>query len=154
MSLWKNGEFEGADEPRFQFNIAPMNSHLTTLRIRYGETDQMGRVYHGQFSNFMEVARVEMLRSLGWVYRDMEKEGLLLPVLDLSLHFLGPVFYDEELSINTRVSKCPTARIDFIYEGDVDGRKVFTGETTLVFVNAYSGKPMRAPSDLCKALGY
>jgi acyl-CoA thioester hydrolase len=114
----------------------------------------MGRAYHGQFATFMEVSRVEMLRSAGWVYREMEKEGILLPVLDLSLKFIGPVFYDENLTITTKVVAPPTARIQFVYEGAVDGRRVFEGETTLAFVSAASGKPMRAPQALCEALGY
>lgn len=129
--------------------------HITEIRVRYAETDRMQRVYHGAFVTYLEVARVEFLRSLGWNYREMEEAGTLLPVAEVNLAFKKPVGYDELLRIETRVVERPTARIQFAYTvfNEV-GEVAVEGHTTLVFVDGASGRPMRAPADLVRALGH
>jgi acyl-CoA thioester hydrolase len=115
----------------------------------------MQRVYHGAFVAYLEVARVEALRSVGFPYKKMEDSGTLLPVKSMEMEFIKPVEYDEELKIVTRVMECPTARIKFGYEVfNAAGDLVLRASTDLVFVEATSGKPRRAPEAMKSALGF
>lgn len=129
--------------------------HITEIRVRYAETDRMKRVYHGAFVTYLEVARVECLRSVGWPYRQMEENGILLPVTSAKLNFHLPVEYDELLRIETQVTSPPTARILFDYRIiNEAGQVAVTAETELVFIEASSGRPCKAPKELIAALGY
>ena len=129
--------------------------HITKIRVRYAETDRMQRVYHGACVTYLEVARVEFLRSLGFNYKAMEENGVMLPVTEVDLSYKRPVAYDELISVETSVDEQPTARIRFTYRIlNERGEVVVEAGTTLVFVDAASGRPMRAPAELVKALGY
>ena len=129
--------------------------HITEIRVRYAETDRMKRVYHGAFVTYLEVARVEFLRSVGWPYRQMEENGILLPVTSAALQFHLPVEYDELLRIETRLTSKPTAKIQFEYRIiNEAGAVAVTAETELVFLKGDSGRPCRAPEALVAALGY
>ncbi len=75
------------------------------LRVRYGETDQMGYVYYGNYAQFFEVGRVEWLRNLGFSYKKIEESGLMLPVLKLNVNFLKPAVYDDLLTVVTILKK-------------------------------------------------
>jgi acyl-CoA thioester hydrolase len=98
------------------------------IRVRYGETDQMGVVYHGNYSNYFEVGRLEWLRSLNISYKKMESEGVLLPVVSL-------------------------ASIDFSYKLMNQQREILaTASTTLAFINKIKNKPMRCPQYIIDAL--
>jgi acyl-CoA thioester hydrolase len=92
-----------------------MYSHSTTIRVRYSETDQMAYVYYGNYAQYYEVGRVEMLRSLGMSYSSMEKSGVMLPVLELTSKFIKPALYDQEITIKTTVEELPGTRIHFSY---------------------------------------
>lgn len=123
------------------------------IRIRYGETDQMGYAYYGNYAQYFEVARVEALRNLGVSYKALEESGVGLPVLDYSIKYLKPAFYDDELTIVTTINKIPSARIHFSYEiFNEKGEKINFGETTLVFIDLKTGKPTRASQSLVAAL--
>jgi acyl-CoA thioester hydrolase len=116
------------------------------IRARYGETDQMGYVYYGNYASYYEVARVESLRQLGLSYRELEKMGVMMPVLENHSKFLGPAVYDEQLKIITTIRTKPGVRIKFEYEIYNENEKlIHQGETLLVFVNRESGKPCRPP---------
>ena len=93
-----------------------MFEHSTKIRVRYGETDQMGYMYYGNYAEFFEVGRVEMLRSLGLTYRWMEEVGIMMPVLELKCRYLKPALYDEEISIKVTMEKMPSIKIHFKYE--------------------------------------
>ena len=86
------------------------------IRVRYAETDQMGFVYYGNYATYFEVARVEMLRSLGFTYKKLEGEGVILPVLEFTIKYIRPAYYDDLLSIKTTIRELPSARIRFFYE--------------------------------------
>ena len=73
--------------------------HSTKIRVRYAETDQMGYMYYGNYAQFYEVGRVEMLRSLGMTYKSMEESGIIMPVLELKCKYLKPALYDEEITV-------------------------------------------------------
>ena len=105
------------------------------IRARYGETDQMGYVYYGNYASYYEVARVESLRQLGLSYRELEKMGVMMPVLENHSKFLAPAVYDEQLKIVTTLRSKPSVRIKFEYEiFNEHGKLIHTGETLLAFV--------------------
>jgi acyl-CoA thioester hydrolase len=130
-----------------------MYTSITKLRVRYSETDMMGYVYYGNYATYFEVARVEAIRQLGFSYRKMEDDGYALPVLDFSIKYFKPAFYDDELTIETTISKLPQARIHFSYKTfNVDGVLLNEAQTSLVFLNKNTMKPCSAPKDFIKEM--
>ena len=125
----------------------------TTLRVRYAETDQMGFVYYGQYASYLEVGRVEALRSLGIRYSSLEESGILMPVTDLHIRYKKPARYDELLLIETRIETLPQSRIVFHYSIYNESMELLnTAETELVFIRSSDNKPMRVPSIIIEAL--
>ena len=119
-----------------------MFEHATKIRVRYGETDQMGYMYYGNYAEFYEVGRVEMLRSLGLTYSGMEESGIMMPVLELKCKYLKPALYDEEITINVIMDKMPGVKIHFRYELFNEKNELINlGETLLVFVNMANNRP-------------
>jgi acyl-CoA thioester hydrolase len=118
----------------------------TKVRVRYGETDQMGYVYYGNYAMYYEVGRVESLRQLGLTYKELEDGGVMMPVLENKSTFFSPAFYDDELRIVTTIKEKPSVRISFSYEIFNDSNQlIHQGETLLAFVNKSTGKPCRPP---------
>jgi acyl-CoA thioester hydrolase len=123
-----------------------MKNFETKIRIRYGETDQMGVVYHGNYSNFLEIGRIEWLRSLGVSYKQMELDGIMLPVISLSLRYKKSACYDDEICVKTILKKTPTATIEFDYEITNEAGEIITlGNTILAFINMKTNRPTRCP---------
>jgi len=119
-----------------------MFEHATKIRVRYGETDQMGYMYYGNYAEFYEVGRVEMLRSLEMTYSAMEESGIMMPVLELHCKYLKPALYDEEISVKVIMDKLPGVKIHFRYElYNHNDELINTGETLLVFVNMKTNRP-------------
>jgi len=119
----------------------------TTLRVRYGETDQMGFVYYGVYAQYYEVGRVEAMRSLGFSYREMEESGILMPVINLTVNYKKPAKYDDEVRIVTSVTEMPGVRITFHYECFNQHNELLnTGSVTLVFIDKEKNKPMQPPA--------
>lgn len=125
----------------------------TSMRVRYAETDRMGYCYYGNFAAFFEVARVEALRELGVTYRDMEDQGVVLPVLEYQIKYFKPAFYDELLRIETKIEAVKGARIFFSYTtfNEMD-EELNKATTTLVFVDKGTKRPMNPPSYLVEVL--
>lgn len=120
--------------------------HTTKIRVRYGETDQMGIVYHGNYAQYLEMGRIELLRKLGISYKQMEKEGVILPVLSLNINFKKSAFYDDVLKVKTQISKMPSVRIEFDYEITNQKEEIITtAKVELVFLNAKSRRPIKCP---------
>jgi acyl-CoA thioester hydrolase len=118
----------------------------TTLRVRYGETDQMGFVYYGVYAQYYEVGRVEAMRSLGFSYREMEESGVLMPVINLTVNYKKPALYDDEVRIVTSVREMPGVRITFHYECFNQKNELLNnGSVTLVFIDKVKNKPMQPP---------
>jgi acyl-CoA thioester hydrolase len=119
-----------------------MFQHKTKLRVRYGETDQMGYMYYGNYAEFFEVGRVEMLRSLGLTYAGMEASGIMMPVLELNCKYLKPARYDEEITIVVTMAKMPGVKIHFKYELYNEKEElIHIGETLLAFINMKTNRP-------------
>ena len=123
-----------------------MFEHRTTLRTRYSEVDRMGYVYYGNYATYFEVGRVEAMRELGISYAELEASGIMMPVVRYEIHYWKPAFYDEELTIITRVREIPRSRITFEYETyNAKGELLNKAMTELVFVDSGTMKPQRAP---------
>ncbi len=124
-----------------------MFTHETKIRVRYGETDQMGFMYYGNYAAYYEVGRVELLRSTGLSYKQLEEDGFLLPVSELSIKYLQPARYDEEITVKTIVTNMPGIRINFDFElYNVRKELINTAKVQLIFMSDKYNKPCRPPS--------
>ena len=132
-----------------------MLSFENKIRVRYAETDRMGYVYYGNYATYFEVCRVEMLRSLGIDYKQMEDEGVFLPVLEFTIKYLKPAYYDDELLIKTTVKELPVTRIYFDHETFNQQNVLLNiAKVTLVFVSKETGKPLAAPKYVLKKMKF
>ena len=123
-----------------------MYSFETKLRVRYGETDQMGYAYYGVYAQYYEVGRVELLRSLGISYKEIEEMGFALPVVNFTIQYKSPALYDDEITIRTMIKEKPAVKMVFYYDTFNDlGDLLNTGEVVLVFVSKQTRKPCSAP---------
>ncbi len=125
-----------------------MYIHKTQIRTRYAETDQMGFIYYGNYAQYFEIGRVEALRNIGMSYRELEGNGIMLPVIDFQVNFYKPAFYDEILTIVTKISELPLVRIKFEYETINEREELINkASTTLVFIDRVKNKPCKVPDD-------
>ena len=126
-----------------------MIKNQTNIRVRYGETDQMGYVYYGNYAQFFEVGRVEWLRALGVSYKSLEESGIMLPVIQLNINYMKPAKYDDLLTITTIMTKKPLVKIEFDFEVHNENNDLLTtGFTSLVFMDMKKNKPIKAPEYL------
>ena len=123
------------------------------LRVRYSDTDQMGYVYYGRYASYYEVARVELFRSLGFSYKNLEEEGIGMPVIDMDTKYLLPIKYDEKIIIKTRIEELPSSKIIFYYDiFNKENNLANSAKTTLTFINLSSKKPVRIPKELLELI--
>ena len=116
------------------------------FRIRYGETDQMGVVYHGNYAQYFEMGRTEWLRQLGITYKSMEESGIMLPVISLSVNYKKSACYDDLVKVKTKLKKAPTVKIEFDYELLNEADEILaTGNTVLAFIDMSRNRPTRCP---------
>ena len=118
----------------------------TKIRVRYSETDKMGYVYHSNYLIYYEVGRTELIRGYGLTYDELEKSGIMLPVVSVQCNFKKPAYYDDLLTIKTIIKEKPTFRINFEYEvTNPKGELINTGTSTLVFINTKTRRPCKPP---------
>ncbi|MEM9895797.1 MAG: thioesterase family protein [Bacteroidota bacterium] len=130
-----------------------MYSHETTIRVRYADTDKMGFCYYGNYPKYYEIARVEGFRSLGFPYKEMEENGVGMPVLDLKITYHKPAKYDDLLTVKMVIAEMPRARIKFDYEIVNEGGSLLNeGVTTLAFMDLETGRPVKMPERLKKCI--
>ena len=130
-----------------------MKNFSVDIRVRYGETDQMGVVYHGNYATYFEVARTEWLRNLGITYKGMEESGIMLPVISLSFNFIKPAKYDDILTVTVTLKKRPLVKIDFDYEIiNQNKEKISTGNSILAFIDKETNKPVKCPEYILEKL--
>lgn len=124
--------------------------HDTNIRVRYAETDQMGVVYHGNFFQYFEVARVESIRNLGFSYADMEKMGVIMPVAEVHSRFLRPAKYDDLLTVKTILKELPIAhKAEFFHEVYNEKDELLaTAKVILYFMEAATMKRSKMPGAL------
>lgn len=123
------------------------DSHETTIRVRYAETDRMGLLHHANYFVYFEQARTEMLRSKGISYRDIEDSGHLLVIIELDCKFKKPAFYDDLLTIRTRVARVTHVKIVHEYRVLRGDELLAEGHSTLACVDR-DGKPQALPPTL------
>lgn len=136
------------------YNLKLKMIHSThSLRVRYAETDPMKYVYYGNYATYFELGRVELFRSIGISYDEIENNGIWLPVSDYKIKYLKPALYDQKLEIHTFMRKIPGVRIEFEYEiYNEEGIKITEASTTLFFLNAKTNKVMKCPDFLMKLI--
>ncbi len=119
----------------------------TKIRVRYGETDQMGYAYYGVYAQYYEVGRVEAMRLLGFSYKDVEERGIIMPVVDYTISYKKPAFYDDEITIVTTLKEIPTGvKIVFDYECYNSKNELLNiGKVTLVCINKNTNKMCKLP---------
>ena len=130
-----------------------MEFHQTQIRVRYSETDQMQVVYHGNYAQYFEIGRVEWLRNKGISYKWMEENGIMLPVVSLTMNYKKPARYDELLTLKTILKNKTSVKIEFDYElYNESGELLTTGNSILVFVDMKTGRPVAPPQYILDVL--
>ncbi len=131
-----------------------MYTAATTVRVRYAETDKMNVVYHGNFAQYFEVGRVEAMRVLGYSYKEMEADGVIMPVVELNCKFVRPALYDDLLTIKTLLKELPTDyKITFCQEVyNEQGKLLAFAQVVLYFMDAATMTKTTMPNRLAKGL--
>ena len=131
-----------------------MFESTTQIRVRYAETDQMGVVYHSNFFPYFESARAESIRQLGYTYADMEKMGVIMPVVDVHCRYLRPAKYDDLLTIKTMLKELPLHhKIEFLHEVfNEAGELLAVGKIILYFMEAKTMRKTTMPAPLLEKL--
>ncbi len=122
------------------------------FRVRYNEVDRMGFVHHGNYAAYFEMGRTELMRKLGFVYKEIEEQGILLPLSEFNVKYYKPANYDDELRLVTKVRPLEGVRMIFDYFLYRDGELLAEGVTPLVFVSADTHQPIRPPKEFISIL--
>lgn len=130
-----------------------MIESTSQIRVRYGETDQMGIVNNANYPTYYEEARTDWLLQLGLSYKKMEEEGIMMPLIDLYCKYHRPALYDDVLTIKTAVKEMPSSKIRFDYTiYNQDGELINKGYSQQAFVNKVNRRPIRIPEYLKKIM--
>jgi acyl-CoA thioester hydrolase len=131
-----------------------MASHTARVRVRYAETDQMGIVYHANYVVWMEVGRVELCRASGVAYRDIEKEGVHLAVIEANCRYIAPARYDDEIDIETSIVKSTPRGVEFGYliRNAATGQLLAEGRTRHLFLGPEL-RPRKLPEQFHSQFG-
>lgn len=122
------------------------------IRVRYTETDQMGFSHHSSYLPWLELARIEYLRESGYSYKELEKRGVLMPVVDIHCSYRAPAFFDDVLKIDTWISELKKMKVKFEYKiFNQDGKLLTEADSLLICVGS-DGKPYSMPSDIYEVL--
>ena len=125
-------------------------------RVTYAKTDQMGVVYHGNYAEFYEIGRAEMMRTVGYPYVELEKRGIQMPILDLHSKFIGSALYDEVLTIESIVTERTNGvriRVDYKIYNEQE-KLINEGYTTLCCIDSNTKRPVRVPNEMWESLGF
>lgn len=118
----------------------------TTIRVRYSETDRMGYLYYGHYPAYFEASRTDLIRLFGLTYKEIEEQGIIMPVRSLKVDYKQPAHYDELLTVKSCLKVLPVVKLDIDYEiFNPLGQLICTGNTVLAYVDAKTGRPRRAP---------
>lgn len=130
-----------------------METSQHKIRVRYGETDQMGFVYYGNYALYLEEARTELIRSLGLTYSELEKKGVMMPVVNMNITYRKPAKYDDLLILETWISNTITRKISFKTNiKSESGGLLVEAEVTLVFMDVETGKSIQCPIEIVQKL--
>lgn len=130
-----------------------MYQYTTTITVRYGETDQMGIVYYGNYALYYEIGRTEAIKNLGYTYKQMEADGFIMPVLDLQIKYHKAAKYDDVLNVTTSIAAMPTRKMTFHTEILNNKKEIInSGFTTLIFLNKTTNRICSPPQKLIELL--
>ena len=131
-----------------------MYESTVQIRVRYAETDQMNVVYYGNYAQSFEVGRVESIRQLGLVYKDMEASGVIMPVVELHIRYLRPATYDDLLTVKTTIRELPeNYRVEFFQDVyNESGKLLAAGRVVLYFLEAQTKRKTNIPATLREKL--
>ncbi|HHJ09438.1 MAG TPA: acyl-CoA thioesterase [Bacteroidetes bacterium] len=128
-------------------------THISYIRVRYGETDRMGVLHHSVYPLYFEEARTDLLRKSEMSYKDLEDSGIILPVRDLAVTYYHPAFYDDILAVKVTLEEIQGVRLNFSYEiTNENNDKVAVATTSLVFTDAKTFKPIRPSEDIVRLM--
>ena len=123
-----------------------MISHTSNIKVSYSDTDQMGFVHHSNYCRYYETARWELFQAIGIPYRELEKTGIIMPVIDMKFHFIKPAFYDEELMVFTQILHLKGARLTFQYRlVNPAGEIINEAQVSVAFVRKDTYEPCFPP---------
>lgn len=127
-----------------------MYESTTEVRVRYGETDQMGYLYYGYYALYYEVGRAEAIRQLGYTYKELEGMGIMMPVVDLHAQYYRPALYDDLITVKTILKELPEShKIQFHSELYNKQKQLLNkGVTTLVFYDPVTKQKVNMPDEL------
>jgi acyl-CoA thioester hydrolase len=133
--------------------VANTQARRTRVRVRYADTDQMGVVYYANYLVWFEVGRTEWLREGGWSYREMEADGISLPVIEAHCEYRQPARYDDEIEIHTVATVVTPVRVRFDYEArkTSDGTLSASGHTVHAALGP-DGRPRKLPARVLEIL--
>ena len=123
-------------------------SHHTIIQVRYSETDSMSYTHHSNYLKFYEIGRLSWFKNIGFSYRKLEKNGIIMPVVDAKIKYRKPSFFEDELKIQTTLISKPNKFIEFEYVVYKDSEVINEGYTKLVFLDRNSKKAIRCPKNL------
>ncbi|HEY1031207.1 MAG TPA: thioesterase family protein [Flavipsychrobacter sp.] len=131
-----------------------MYESITQIRVRYGETDQMGFLYYGNYALYYEVGRAEAIRQLGFTYRELEEMGIMMPVVELNSQYFRPAMYDNLITVKTILKELPErSKIKFHSELYNENQELLNkGVTTLVFYDPQQKQKVNMPQQLMDCL--
>jgi len=132
-----------------------MDNTEISFRVRYGETDQMGVVYHGNYAQYLEMGRVEWLRGMGISYKALEESGIILPVISLTINFKKSALYDDLITVQTSLKKLPLVKIEFDYKIFNESKELLAdAHTVLAFIDSKKNKPMKCPDEILQKINF
>lgn len=130
-----------------------MKNFFSSISVRYAETDQMGVVHHGNYAQYLELARIEWLEQFGLSYKKMEDDGIMLPVYEMHFKFSRPAKFGDTIVVETILREMPRVKITFDYTIRNQKNELLTeASSVLVFVDAKSKEPIRCPGYILEKL--
>jgi acyl-CoA thioester hydrolase len=123
-----------------------MTKYSISLRAAYADTDQMGFVHHSSYVKYLEYARWEAFRQMGIPYKNVEEVGILMPVIEMQMKFIKPVFYDDQVRIEMDFTLRRSTKLEIAYQiFNLNGELIHDATTTLAFLTKSSGRPCAIP---------
>ncbi|MCH6258021.1 acyl-CoA thioesterase [Puniceicoccaceae bacterium K14] len=130
-----------------------MIESVSKITVRYAETDAMGIVYHANYMPWLEIGRTQLLKEIGFPYKQLEEDNLLLPVLEINLKYKRPAKYDDEITVITQFKEKPLVKIHLDYQVKRGEELLATGYSVHAFMNR-DGQPLKAPRHFIDSIGH